>query len=107
MSFSNGGGSGGGALSTSSDVVLNAPADGHVLTYEADIAKWKNAALPLISDMLLAGANITLSYDAGTGKTTIAANSTGSSSNVIILTAAQTEPPAGTPAGTIILREVS
>ena len=43
MSF--GGGSGGTSkISTSQDVALSNPADGQVLTYDATLAKWKNAA---------------------------------------------------------------
>jgi hypothetical protein len=45
MSFSSGG-SGGGAISSSSDVALNIPGNGEVLAYESSIAKWKNVTLP-------------------------------------------------------------
>lgn len=42
MSFGSGG-SGSGALSGDSDVALNVPADGQVLTYSSSVSKWANA----------------------------------------------------------------
>lgn len=44
MTYIPGGGGGGGAVSTSSDVALNNPENGHVLTYDASLAKWKNSS---------------------------------------------------------------
>lgn len=45
MTYVPGGGSGGGSVSTSSDVALNNPLDGNALTYNASIAKWVNQSL--------------------------------------------------------------
>lgn len=98
-----------GAISTSDDVALNAPADGNVLAYESSSGKWRNAALPLVTDSLVAGDNVVLNYDSTSKKTTISSTASGSTgtTNVVVLAADQTDPPAGTAAGTIILREVS
>lgn len=43
MTYIPGSGSGGGSISTSSDVALNNAADKDVLTFDAALAKWKNA----------------------------------------------------------------
>lgn len=40
------GGSGGSAVSTSSDVALNNPVTSEVLTYDGALAKWHNKKLP-------------------------------------------------------------
>ncbi len=55
MSFGGGGG-GSGSIHTDSDVVLNNPTDGQVLTYNDTLAKWQNLASPASSGYTQAGA---------------------------------------------------
>ncbi len=43
MSFG-GGGSGSGSIAGSTDVILNSPTNGQVLTYNTTLGKWQNAA---------------------------------------------------------------
>jgi len=43
MSFGGGGG-GGGQIATASDVALNNPSTGQVLTYNSSLSKWQNQA---------------------------------------------------------------
>lgn len=44
MTYIPGGGGGGGNIATSGDVALSNPATGEVLTFDASVSKWKNAA---------------------------------------------------------------
>lgn len=45
MTYIPGGGGGGSKVSTSGDVALNNPITGHILTYDAVLAKWTNAGV--------------------------------------------------------------
>lgn len=53
MTYIPGGGSGGGTIATSGDVALSNPVNGEVLTYDAAVAKWKNASVASISPALI------------------------------------------------------
>ncbi len=68
MSFGGGGG-GSGSIHTDSDVVLNNPATNDVLTYDAGLGKWKNAAAsggaPTYAN-LPAGTTLTVQKTSGT-----------------------------------------
>ncbi len=67
MSFGGGSG-GGGSIGTSTDVALNNPTNGQVLTYSSGVGKWENATPtgtnPTYAN-LPAGTTITVAYDTG------------------------------------------
>jgi hypothetical protein len=122
MAFNPGAGS---SISTASDTAINNTVNDNVLAFNGATQKWTNksvtsssitdftsAVAALIGSKIAAGANTTVSYNASTGITTVSSSGgtgggTPDSSNVIILGAEETSPPANTPVGTIILREVA
>jgi len=123
MAFNPGGG---GGISTASDVSLNNVADDNALSYNSTTQKWTNQAITsdtigdlanavaaIIGARVVAGANTTVAYNPTTRVTTISSTGGGGgggaegSTNVIILASDETAPPANTPVGTIVLREVA